>query len=69
MSESKKQLDPKAMSIADAARVLAASGSKHISADSLRADMEAGAPSNPDGTISVVQYTAWLVKEMAQRAD
>ena len=35
----------------------------------LRRDVEAGAPVNPDGTINLVHYAAWLVKEMAARGD
>lgn len=69
MSEPKKQLDPKAMPIADAARLLVASGSKDITAELVQADLENGAPTNPDGTVNLVQYVAWLVKEMGQRAD
>ena len=32
-------------------------------------DIDAGAPTNGDGTINLVQYAAWLVKEMANRGD
>ena len=69
MSEPKKQLDPKAMPIIDAVRLLVASGSKDITAEFIQADLENGAPTNPNGTINLVQYVAWLVKEMGQRAD
>ena len=31
----------------------------------IRRDVEDGAPQNPDGTINLVEYAAWLVKEMA----
>jgi hypothetical protein len=31
----------------------------------LRADLAAGAPVNPDGTLHLVRYAAWLVREMA----
>ena len=29
----------------------------------LRADLAAGAPTNPDGTINLVHYAAWLARE------
>jgi hypothetical protein len=29
----------------------------------LEADRAAGAPANPDGTVNLVHYAAWLVKE------
>jgi hypothetical protein len=29
----------------------------------LEADLAVGAPANPDGTINLVHYAAWLVKE------
>jgi hypothetical protein len=36
---------------------------------SSQADVDAGAPTNGDGTINLVHYAAWLVKEMACRGD
>ena len=49
-------LNPAALRLADAAKALG------ISEDMLRADITAGAPTNADGTISVVHYAAWLNK-------
>jgi hypothetical protein len=34
----------------------------------LQADLAAGAPTNADGTIHLVHYAAWLVKEMSRGA-
>lgn len=34
-----------------------------ISAAMIQADIQAGAPANPDGTISLVSYVAWLIKQ------
>ena len=34
----------------------------------LEADVAAGAPTNPDGTINLVHYAAWLVQQMARDA-
>ncbi len=63
-----RKLNPLALSIEEVVRVLSASGPRPVTADLLRADIDEGAPTNPDGTINLVHYTAWLVKEMA-RAD
>ena len=61
-------LNPQALSLADAARVLTASGTKPVTVEMLRADIDAGAPVNPDGTINLLHYTAWLVMEVADGA-
>jgi hypothetical protein len=34
----------------------------------LEADVDAGAPTNPDGTINLVSFAAWLVQEMGRGA-
>ena len=47
------------------AKVLSAAGGRRIIEDMIRADIEAGTPVNPDGSINLVHNTAWLVKEMA----
>jgi hypothetical protein len=42
--------------------LLTKAGGRTITADMIRADIEAGAPANGDGTISLILYTAWLAK-------
>ena len=64
-----KKLDPTALSVDDAARLLAAVGGVRITREMIEADINAGAPSNPDGTINLVYYAAWLVKEIASHDD
>ncbi len=59
-------LNPQALSLADAARVLTASGTKPVTLEMLRADIEAGAPTNPDGRINLVACAAWLMKEVGR---
>lgn len=49
-----------ALSVADLRTILAKSGSSHVSEESIRADLEAGAPANADGTINLIHYAAWL---------
>ena len=43
-------------------RLLKQAGSRTISEETLAADIESGAPKNPDGTINLIEYAAWLVK-------
>ena len=58
------RLNPAAMPVADAARVLTRLGGKPVTEAMLRADIEAGAPTNADGSVNLVHYAAWLVREM-----
>ena len=65
-------LNPAALAVEDAARVLSRVGGEAVTADMLNDDIEDGAPTNPDGTINLVHYAAWLVQQMsagAHRAD
>ena len=54
-----------ALTPAQAAKILAAAGNRRITEAMVQTDIDAGAPVNADGSINVVHYTAWLVKEMA----
>ena len=58
-------LDPNRLTVEQAARVLSTSGRKLVTAELVHRDIDAGAPTNPDGTINLIHYAAWLVKEMA----
>ena len=62
--ESRKPINPAALALADAARLLAKVGGPSISESMLREDLAAGAPTNADGTINLVHYAAWLVRGM-----
>jgi hypothetical protein len=53
------------MSIADAARLLTAAGGQLVTAEMIQLDIDAGAPTNADGTMNLIHYAAWLVKEQA----
>lgn len=61
------QLNPTALSRDQAARVLSASGWKPVTVEMVDADIDDGAPMNGDGTINLVHYSAWLVREMSRR--
>jgi hypothetical protein len=63
------RLNPAAMPVADAARVLTRLGGKPVTEAMLRADIDAGAPTNADGSVNLVHYAAWLVKEMSAGGD
>jgi len=67
--EAKPALNPTALPLADAARLLSAAGGQRVTAEMIQADVDAGAPTNDDGTINLLQYGAWLVKELANRGD
>lgn len=60
------RLNPAALPIPDAARVLSRAGGFVVSEEMLRADIDAGAPTNADGTVNLVHYAAWLVRESAR---
>jgi len=53
-------LDPAALSLTDAARVLSAAKNGTVTVEMLQADVQAGAPTNADGTLNLVHYAAWL---------
>jgi hypothetical protein len=62
-------LNPTSMTVADAARLLTRVGGQPVTIEMLHADLAAGAPANADGTINLVHYAAWLVKEMTNCDD
>ena len=57
------------LSINDAALLLSKSAGKAVSGDTIRRDIEAGAPANADGTVNLIHYAAWLVRELTNRGD
>ncbi len=59
------RLSPTAMTLIDAAKVLSAVGGVKVTEEMLREDLGIGAPANPDGTLNLVHYAAWLVREVA----
>jgi hypothetical protein len=63
----KTPLSPTALTIADAARLLTKVGGQPVSEQLIEADVANGAPTNADGTINLVHYCAWLVREMPGR--
>ena len=68
MSADMPRLNPTALSVEQAAQVLSAVGRTAITAEMLHQDIAAGAPTNADGTLNLVFYAAWLVKERGHGA-
>lgn len=58
-------LTPTALSVPHVVEVLSRSGARLATEERVEADIRAGAPVNPDGTINLIQYTAWLAREVA----
>jgi hypothetical protein len=57
------RLDPLALGVADAAKLLSRVGGQTVAEATIRGDVEAGAPVNADGTINLIHYAAWLARE------
>jgi hypothetical protein len=66
MSEDKQPVDPTRLSIEQAAKLLSAAYRERIDAEKIRQDLHEGAPGNADGTINLVNYSAWQAKEMGR---
>ena len=62
-------LHPQTLRLEDLARILSVSGSRPVTVEMLQADVDAGAPTNPDGTMSLVEYARWLITEMSHGRD
>jgi hypothetical protein len=54
------QLKITALSVADLEKLLKRAGSRHVSEAAIKKDIESGCPANPDGTINLINYAAWL---------
>ena len=59
-------MNPLRLRLSDAARLLSAASGQAITAEKLEQDVVLGAPTNQDGTLNLVHFAAWLVKEMAR---
>ena len=57
------RLNPAALSVEDAARVLG------LAAETVRRDVAEGAPTAADGRINLVHYAAWLNRELAAKIE
>jgi hypothetical protein len=57
-------MDPRSLRLDDMARILTALGPKPVTIEMLMADIDDGAPVNADGTMNLLNYSAWLAKEI-----
>jgi len=62
------KINPLAMSVADAAKILSAVGVGQVSEKVLKKHIAARAPTNADGSISIVAYAAWLNERLNREA-
>ena len=60
------RLDPQALRLEDLAQILSAMGPKPVTVEMLQADIDDGAPVNLDGTMNLLQYAAWLARNVLQ---
>ena len=61
-------MDPKTTSLGnitpeDLAKYLSAAYGLKFNVDEIEADIALGAPVNPDGTMHLIDYMAWMIKE------
>ncbi len=61
MSE-EPRINPLALTVVDAAKVLSKAGGRVIRPEQIESDIADGAPTNGDGTLNLIHYTAWLTK-------
>ena len=66
MATDNAPLDPNRLTPDQAAKLLSEAAKVRIPVEQIADDLEAGAPRNADGTISLVHYAAWMVKEMGR---
>ena len=66
MSDGKNPIDPNRLTPEQAAKLLSAAAKIRIPEENIVLDIENGAPTNQDGSINLVHYIAWMVKEMGR---
>ena len=66
MSAPTPRLDPQKLSPTDAARLLSRVGGRPVAESTIEADVAAGSPTNGDGSLNLVAYAAWLIRQLAE---
>ena len=61
----KPTLQITALPLATAAALLTKAGPKPVTVALLETDIGLGAPQNGDGTLNLIHYAAWLVREVS----
>jgi hypothetical protein len=62
-----QQLNPAALTTAEAARLLTAAGGRPVTADMVQAAIDAGAPVLADRRLNLVELMAWLERTLAEK--
>ena len=62
-------LSPQSLRLEDMAKILTAMGPKPVTVEMLQADIDDGAPVNRDGTMNLLQYSAWMAAEVLRGSD
>ena len=65
MSDSQTGMKLTALAVQDVAKLLSKAANKAVPVELIQADIAAGAPVNPDGTINLISYAGWLVIRVA----
>lgn len=58
----------RSLPLADMARLLSEAADQRVTVEMLRADVAAGAPVNPDGTLDLIAYASWLLARRREKA-
>ncbi len=59
-----EHLNPLALSPENLVKVLVKSGCRIMTLEMLRRDIDSGMPVNADGTVNLVKYMPWMIKEI-----
>ena len=66
MGNDNAPVDPNRLTPEKAAKLLSAAAKIRIPAEQIVRDLDDSAPQNTDGTLNLVHYAAWLLKEMGR---
>ena len=66
---SSKSLKITALTVVDAAKIMASAYGRRVTEEQVREVAEKGGLIRPDGTINLLEYTAFLVRELAHGTD
>jgi hypothetical protein len=66
MGNENAPVDPNRLTPEKAAKILSAAAKIRIPAEQIVRDLDDSAPQNTDGTLNLVHYAAWLLKEMGR---
>ncbi len=63
MEGSNEELNPNAMTAEQTAALFSKLRRRKVPVAEIEADIEAGAPTNGEGRLNLLTYTAWMLKE------